>query len=123
VIEEMAGSDRVPDPNDSKRARVGNAQTIYESEMALSHECLQKYARKLLDTADIVRDGDLSLTMRDDEFRVPRDSRAILAVSMNEPGPELTVHEKDAGTSRRSVQATTPAVLLPSVSYRSLSEK
>ena len=26
-IEEMAGSDRVPDPNDSKRAQVGNAQT------------------------------------------------------------------------------------------------
>ena len=35
----MAGSDRVPDPNDSKRAQVGNAQTIHESEMALFYEC------------------------------------------------------------------------------------
>src|ERR1700751_6482598 len=41
VIEEMAGSDRVPDPDDSKRAQVGNAQTIYESEMALFFECIQ----------------------------------------------------------------------------------
>jgi hypothetical protein len=58
VIEEMAGSDRVPDPVDSKRAQVGNAQTIYESEMALFYECIQKCARKVLDTADIVRDRD-----------------------------------------------------------------
>jgi len=42
----MAGSDRIPDPNDSKRAQVGNAQTIYESEMALFDECLHKCARK-----------------------------------------------------------------------------
>ena len=57
----MAGSDRVPDPNDSKRAQVGNAQTFFESEMALLSECIQKCAQKVLDTADIVRDGDLSL--------------------------------------------------------------
>jgi hypothetical protein len=60
VIEEMAGSDRVPDPDDSKRAQVGKAQTHYESEMALFYECIQKCARKLLDTADIVREGDFS---------------------------------------------------------------
>jgi hypothetical protein len=39
-------SDRVPDPNDSKRAQVGKAQTIHESEMALFSECIQKCARK-----------------------------------------------------------------------------
>ena len=55
----MAGSDRVPDPNDSKRAQVGNAQTDYESEMALFHECMWQCAQKELDTADIVRDGIL----------------------------------------------------------------
>ena len=45
-VEEMAGSDRVPDPNDSKRAQVGNAQTNYESEMALFYECRQKSTQK-----------------------------------------------------------------------------
>ena len=56
----MAGSDRVPDPNDSKRALGGKAQTNYESEMALFYECMQKCAQNVLDTADIVRDGDVS---------------------------------------------------------------
>ena len=44
---------------DSKRAQVGKAQTYYESEMALLLACILKCARKLLDTADIVRDGKL----------------------------------------------------------------
>jgi hypothetical protein len=56
----MAGSDRVPDPNDSERAQVGNAQTFYESEMALFYECMLQCARKVLDAADIVRDGDIT---------------------------------------------------------------
>ena len=38
------------------------AQTNHESEMALHHECMQRCARKSLDTADIVRDGDFSPT-------------------------------------------------------------
>jgi hypothetical protein len=58
----MAGSDRVSDLRDYKRAQVGKAQTFYESEMALFHECIQECARKLLDTADIVRDRNLSPT-------------------------------------------------------------
>jgi hypothetical protein len=33
------------------------AQTIYESEMALSHECMQSCAHIVLDTADIVREA------------------------------------------------------------------
>ena len=45
MIEEMAGSDRVPDPNDSERALGGKAQTNYESEMALFYECIQKCAQ------------------------------------------------------------------------------
>ncbi|MGC2188213.1 MAG: hypothetical protein WA607_07275, partial [Candidatus Sulfotelmatobacter sp.] len=38
------------------------AQTIYESEMALFNECRERHAHIALDTADIVRDGDLSPT-------------------------------------------------------------
>ena len=53
----MHGSDRVPDLNiDYERALVGTAIFI-ESEMALFYECMLKCARKLLDTADIVRDA------------------------------------------------------------------
>ncbi|MGB8060560.1 MAG: hypothetical protein WCF26_01530, partial [Candidatus Sulfotelmatobacter sp.] len=40
--------------------KVGNAQTIYESEMAFFHECTQWCARIVLDSADIVRDGDIA---------------------------------------------------------------
>lgn len=60
MIEEVAGSDRSPDPHDSQRAQVGKAQPFYESEMALFYECIQKCVRKLLDTADIVKDRDFS---------------------------------------------------------------
>jgi len=35
-------------------------QPIHESEMALFSECMRKCARKVLDTADIVREGDFS---------------------------------------------------------------
>ncbi|MGA6951272.1 MAG: hypothetical protein WBQ40_16200, partial [Candidatus Sulfotelmatobacter sp.] len=38
------------------------AQTIYESEMALFNECRERHAHIALDTADIVRDGDFSTT-------------------------------------------------------------
>ena len=41
---------------DYKRAWVGYGNTI-KSEMALSSECRQECAPKLLDTADIVRDA------------------------------------------------------------------
>jgi len=43
--------------------KVGLAN-LNESEMALFSECMQQCARKVLDTADIVRGGDLSPTMR-----------------------------------------------------------
>ena len=43
-----------------------------ESEMALYLECMQMCVRKLLDTADPVRDGDLSPTMRDRIATLPR---------------------------------------------------
>jgi len=56
----MAGSDRVSDPDDSKRAQVGNAQTIHESEMALFYECRLWCAQIPIDTADIVRDRDVT---------------------------------------------------------------
>jgi hypothetical protein len=55
----MHGSDRVRDLNiDYERALVGTASFI-ESEMALFYECRLKCSRKLLDTADIVRDAML----------------------------------------------------------------
>jgi len=38
-----------------------SAKPIYESEMALFSECMQLCAQIVLDIADIVRDGDLSL--------------------------------------------------------------
>src|ERR1700722_7737769 len=40
------------------------AQTNDESEMALFFECMLQCAQKVLDAADIVRDGDLSSTTR-----------------------------------------------------------
>jgi hypothetical protein len=42
---------------DYKRAWVGKGKTFNESEMALFFECMPPCARKLLDTADIVRDA------------------------------------------------------------------
>lgn len=39
--------------------RFGKGNTIYESEMALFSECMPWSARKVLDTADIVRDAIL----------------------------------------------------------------
>jgi hypothetical protein len=59
-IEEMHGSDRVPDLNiDYERAYGWKGNTIYESEMALFSECMPWCARKGLDTADIVREAML----------------------------------------------------------------
>jgi hypothetical protein len=57
----MHGSDRVPDLNfDYERAWVGRAKaTASTSEMALFSECMLKCARKVLDTADIVREAML----------------------------------------------------------------
>jgi hypothetical protein len=44
---------------DYERALVGKGKTINESEMALFSECSPKCARKVLDTADIVREAML----------------------------------------------------------------
>jgi hypothetical protein len=55
----MHGSDRVPDLRDYKRAWVGKGKPFNESEMALFSECSLECARKVLDTADIVRDAML----------------------------------------------------------------
>ncbi len=55
----MHGSDRVPDLRDYKRAWVGKGKPFNESEMALFSECSLECARKVLDTADIVREAML----------------------------------------------------------------
>ena len=52
----MHGSDRSPNlKNDYERA-CGWYGHFNKSEMALLSECTDRYAQKLLDTADIVRD-------------------------------------------------------------------
>jgi hypothetical protein len=40
--------------------RLEMRQTTYESEMALFFECMPQCAQKVFDTADIVRDGDIT---------------------------------------------------------------
>jgi hypothetical protein len=44
---------------DYERTVVGKRQTVNESEMAIFSECWLKCARKVLDTADIVREAIL----------------------------------------------------------------
>jgi hypothetical protein len=59
--------------------QVGNAQTTYESEMALFFECMPQCAQKVFDTADIVRDRDISPRETtpggggSDNFRIPEN--------------------------------------------------
>jgi len=57
VIEEMAGSDRVPDPNDSKRAQVGKRKPTERAKWRSSTSAYGSALQNVLDTADIVRDG------------------------------------------------------------------
>jgi hypothetical protein len=56
----MAGSDRVPDPNDSKRAQVGTRKPSTRAKWRSSMSAYRSALENVLDTADIVRDGDLS---------------------------------------------------------------
>src|SRR4051812_3079513 len=56
----MAGSDRVPDPNDSKRARGWKAQTTTRAKWRSSLSAYRSVLQNVLDTADIVRDGDIT---------------------------------------------------------------
>src|SRR3954465_5751034 len=58
----MAGSDRVPDPDDSKRAQVGDAQTTTRAKWCSSLSAYRSVLQNVLDTADIVRDRDVSPT-------------------------------------------------------------
>jgi hypothetical protein len=56
----MRGSDRESWPEtDYQRALGGHGKPFHESEMALFSECMPTCARKVLDTADIVRDAML----------------------------------------------------------------
>ena len=57
VIEEMAGSDRVPDPNDSKRAQVGTRKTSTRAKRRSFMSACRSVLKNVLDTADIVRDA------------------------------------------------------------------
>jgi len=52
-----------PGPQRLETGPGWKAQSIYD-EMALFYECIQSCARKVIDTADIVRDGDLTTVER-----------------------------------------------------------
>jgi hypothetical protein len=58
-IEEMGRSEFLPPPRLEESSGC-EAQTTHESEMAFFSECMQQCFRKVLDTVNIVRDGDLS---------------------------------------------------------------
>src|SRR5437763_2165515 len=55
----MAGSDRDPDPNDSKRAQVGKHKPSTRAKWRSSMSTCRSVLENVLDTADIVRDRDL----------------------------------------------------------------
>jgi hypothetical protein len=57
VTEEMHGSDRESEPEKRLRASLWWYGHFNKSEMALFSECTDRYAQKLLDTADIVREA------------------------------------------------------------------
>jgi hypothetical protein len=57
VTEEMHGSGRKSEPEKRLRASLWLVRPFNKSEMALFSECTDKYAQKLLDTADIVREA------------------------------------------------------------------
>jgi hypothetical protein len=59
VTEEMHGSGRKSEPEKRLRASLWLVRPFNKSEMALFSECTDKYAQKLLDTADIVREAIL----------------------------------------------------------------
>ncbi len=56
----MAGSDRVPDPNDSKRAQVETRKPSTRAKWRSSMSACRSVPENVLDTADIVRDYDFS---------------------------------------------------------------
>jgi hypothetical protein len=74
VTEEMDGSDRVPDlkrlraslgwrsKSNSKGKSNSKSKGSNESEMARSYESTDQCALNVLDSADIVRDGDFATT-------------------------------------------------------------
>jgi hypothetical protein len=55
----MLGRTEFLTPTIRHEPKVEKRKTIHENEMALFSECMQSCARKVLDSADMVRDGDL----------------------------------------------------------------
>ena len=77
VTEEMHGSDRVPDLKlITRRALVGSGKYFHESEMALFPSARSGVPRKVLDSADIVRDACLQQVR--ECIRITRMSRAFI---------------------------------------------
>src|SRR3954469_458627 len=69
----MAGSDRVPDPNDSKRARGWKAQTTTRAKWRSSLSAYRSVLQNVLDTADIVREGDVTSSTEDHAQRIGQE--------------------------------------------------
>src|SRR5665811_1047092 len=83
---------RIENPNlknDYERA-CGWYGHFNKSEMALFSECTDRYAQKMLDTADIVRDA---------MFQQPPDSCAKLAISSRRIWP-LSTHDSQGAYSQ-----------------------
>src|SRR5438046_7040625 len=89
----------MPHLREDTRAWVGKGKTINESEMALFSECSLKCARKVLDTADIVREAIL----RQQSAQVTAMSSAFIdlignrginrqAISLTNPPPRKLAH-------------------------------
>jgi hypothetical protein len=97
----MHGSDRVPDLNtDYERAwgwqSNGNGNSFNESEMALFYECMRCVLKKLLDTADIVRDAVLYRRSAETSVRCRNSvtSEAAYAPKSSERLEELNGHHR-----------------------------
>ena len=63
-FEEMAGSDQVPDSNDSKRAQVGKRKPSTRAKWRSYMSAYRGVAPQSVGTADIVRNGDFATIER-----------------------------------------------------------
>jgi hypothetical protein len=84
---------------------VGKAQTIYQSEMALFSECRQSCAQIILDTADIVRDRDVTTAIDLFQFSLFNRGHFIpISNGLRVKAGRLSRDSKQLRTSRRGKQ-------------------
>jgi hypothetical protein len=83
----MAGSDRVPDPNDQKRARIGKRKPPIRAKWRSSMSAYRSVRENVLDTADIVRDGDFATT-------IARAFATDIAIAVDLPPSDRLAHTR-----------------------------